>query len=72
MSGAQCGQCEPHPKDRELLLCTETAAENVKRTLILKALLNPLAKKPPNGPIRDANVDNAMLCIWKGYKLTVS
>ena len=25
-------------------------------TLILKALLNPLAKKPPNGPMRDANV----------------
>lgn len=42
------------------------------KSLILKALLNPLAKKPPNGPIKDANVERAMLCIWKGYKLTVS
>lgn len=40
-------------------------------TLILKALLNPLAKKPPNGPIREAKVDNAMLWIWKGYIRTV-
>jgi hypothetical protein len=40
--------------------------------LILKALLNPLAKKPPNGPIKDANVERAILWIWKGYMLTVS
>ena len=26
-------------------------------TLILKALLNPLAKKPPNGPMTEAKID---------------
>lgn len=41
-------------------------------TLILKALLKPLAKKPPKGPIKEANVDKAMLCNWNGYRLTVS
>lgn len=40
-------------------------------TLILKALLNPLAKKPPNGPIREAKVDSAILWIWNGYIRTV-
>ena len=34
--------------------------------------LNPLAKNPPNGPISEANVDSAMLCIWNGYIFTVS
>lgn len=40
--------------------------------MILKARLNPLAKNPPNGPISEANVDSAMLCIWNGYIFTVS
>lgn len=40
-------------------------------TLILKALLNPLAKKPPKGPMREAKVESAMLWIWKGYIRTV-
>ena len=26
-------------------------------TFILKALLNPLAKKPPNGPMTEAKID---------------
>lgn len=30
-------------------------------TLILKARLNPLAKKPPKGPMSEAKVDRAML-----------
>lgn len=41
------------------------------KSLILKALLNPLAKKPPNGPIREAKVDSAILWIWNGYIRTV-
>lgn len=35
-------------------------------TLILKALLKPLAKKPPNGPTMEAKLERAMLWIWKG------
>lgn len=40
-------------------------------TLILKALLKPLAKKPPKGPMIEAKADRAMLWIWKGYNFTV-
>jgi hypothetical protein len=29
--------------------------------LILKALLKPLAKKPPKGPMREAKADREML-----------
>lgn len=39
-------------------------------TFILKALLKPLAKKPPKGPMRDAKDERKMLWIWKGYMLT--
>lgn len=35
-------------------------------TLILNALLKPLAKKPPNGPTMEAKLERAMLWIWKG------
>lgn len=35
-------------------------------TLILKALLKPLAKKPPKGPTMEAKVERAMLWIWNG------
>lgn len=35
-------------------------------TLILKALLKPLAKNPPNGPTMEAKLERAMLWIWKG------
>ena len=41
----------------------KTSSQESLHTLILKALLNPLAKNPPNGPINEANVDSAMLCI---------
>ena len=34
-----------------------TFSRQQKPTLILKARLKPLAKKPPNGPMRDANTD---------------
>lgn len=51
---------------------TKTSSQEWLPTLILKALLNPLAKNPPNGPINEANVDSAMLCIWNGYIFTVS
>lgn len=50
----------------------KTSLQESLHTLILKALLNPLAKNPPNGPINEANVDSAMLCIWNGYIFTVS
>lgn len=40
-------------------------------TLILKARLKPLAKKPPNGPMRDPKDERKMLWIAKGYRLTV-
>jgi len=36
-------------------------------TLILNALLNPLAKKPPNGPIRDANRAKTIVWTRKGW-----
>ena len=35
-------------------------------TLILKALLKPLAKKPPKGPMMEAKEESAMLWIWNG------
>lgn len=35
-------------------------------TFILKALLNPLAKNPPNGPITEANRDRDMECRING------
>jgi len=35
-------------------------------TLILKARLNPLAKKPPNGATRDANNPKAIACVCTG------
>ena len=41
-------------------------------TLILKARLKPLAKKPPNGPMSEPNEDSATLWIWYGYNCTVS
>lgn len=40
-------------------------------TLILNALLNPLAKKPPKGPTIEAKDERPMLWIWKGYRRTV-
>lgn len=39
-----------------------TGEQNIL-TFILKALLNPLAKKPPNGPMTDAN--SANITVWK-------
>lgn len=33
--------------------------------------MKPLAKKPPKGPMRDANEERKMLWIWKGYRFTV-
>ena len=41
-------------------------------TLILKALLNPLAKNPPKGPITDAKMDMKKAWSKKGYRVTVS
>ena len=35
-------------------------------TLILKALLNPLAKNPPKGPMTDAKIDMKMACNKNG------
>jgi len=35
-------------------------------TLILKALLKPLAKKPPKGAIMDANRPREKACHWTG------
>ena len=39
------------------------------KTLILNALLNPLAKKPPNGPINEANRANTTEWPRNGRKL---
>lgn len=50
----------------DLLVCVSFLS-----TLILKALLKPLAKKPPNGPTMEAKLERAMLWIWKGYSRTV-
>ena len=41
-------------------------------TLILKALLNPLAKKPPNGPMTEAKIDINNECNKNGYRVIVS
>lgn len=40
-------------------------------TLILNALLKPLAKKPPNGPITELNTDIDNEWSKNGYKDTV-
>lgn len=45
---------------------TEDVGVSFITTLILKALLKPLAKKPPNGPTMEAKLERAMLWIWKG------
>lgn len=37
----------------------------------MKALLKPLAKKPPKGPTMEAKEERAMLWIWNGYRRTV-
>jgi len=39
-------------------------------TFILKALLKPLAKKPPNGAIIDANRPRAKACHCTGIMAT--
>mmetsp|Transcript_6036 Transcript_6036/g.24465 ORF Transcript_6036/g.24465 Transcript_6036/m.24465 type:complete len:283 (-) Transcript_6036:568-1416(-) len=36
------------------------------KSLILNARLNPLAKKPPNGAITDANAASTTECFWNG------
>jgi len=46
-----------------IVLCNKKNTKKTGFTLILKALLKPLAKKPPNGPITDANSD--MEIEWK-------
>jgi hypothetical protein len=38
----------------------------------LKALLNPLAKNPPKGPITEAKMDMKKACNKNGYNVTVS
>jgi hypothetical protein len=40
-------------------------------TLILNALLNPLAKNPPNGPMTEANNDIDIECNMNGYNVIV-
>lgn len=46
-------------------------AMNLSHTLILNALLKPLAKKPPNGPITELNTDNDKECNINGYIVMV-
>ena len=36
------------------------------KSLILKARLKPLAKKPPKGPIREPKTENTKAWIWNG------
>lgn len=43
----------------------------ITHTLILKALLNPLAKNPPNGPITELNMAIEREWSKNGYMLTV-
>lgn len=45
---------------------TEYRYEFALFTLILNALLKPLAKKPPNGPITELNSDNDKECNING------
>ena len=40
-------------------------------TLILNALLKPLAKNPPKGPMTDANSDIEIECSTYGYTVAV-
>ena len=40
-------------------------------TFILNALLNPLAKNPPNGPMTEANSDMDIECRTNGYIVIV-
>lgn len=56
------------PDIREVKINNATVDVRVSfiTTLILKALLKPLAKKPPNGPTMEAKAERAMLWIWKG------
>mmetsp|Transcript_5561 Transcript_5561/g.25031 ORF Transcript_5561/g.25031 Transcript_5561/m.25031 type:complete len:204 (+) Transcript_5561:3940-4551(+) len=42
------------------------------KSLILNALLNPDAKKPPNGAMMPANEANTRACTWNHDALTVS
>jgi hypothetical protein len=44
--------------------------EAKRTTLILNALLKPLAKNPPNGAILDANRPYANACFCTGKTLT--
>lgn len=37
----------------------------------MNARLNPLAKKPPNGPITELNTDIDRECSIKGYRVTL-
>ena len=48
------------------LLSPQWYAKKWMITLILKALLNPLAKKPPKGPMTDAKIDMKMACNKNG------
>ena len=41
-------------------------------TLILNALLNPLAKNPPNGPMTEAKIDMKKQWMKNGYTVTVA
>jgi len=42
------------------------------QTFILKARLNPDAKKPPNGAMMEANIANGTECTTAGYSDTVA
>ena len=42
------------------------------KSLILNALLNPDAKKPPNGPMMEAKRERKKVWTKKGKKVTVS
>jgi len=41
------------------------------KSFILNALLKPLAKNPPNGPMMELNRDSESECRTKGYVLIV-
>ncbi len=47
-------------------------SEFLESTLILKALLNPLAKNPPKGPMTEAKIDMKKAWSRNGYNVTVS
>jgi hypothetical protein len=46
------------------------AIQKIISTLNLNALLKPLAKKPPNGAIIEANNPRAKACHWTGIIAT--